>query len=324
MRPRHSLTALAAIFVLAAGGTYSAIQFGDAPAPPHMTEVSGPFKRVDFRDLPQPTSTLARDGTKLVYREYPGSDPTRLVMLVHGSSGNGVGMHPLARAIAARGPTVWALAVRGHGGSGRRGDIDYIGQLDDDTEDLAKAARATQPDRKLTLLGFSAGGGYALHVGGGNRANLFERVVLLAPYLGYGSGTDRKRETSDGKVWATPFMTRIFGLMVANAAGVHAYDGLPVIAFAIDPAHAQNLAGTYSWRLLQAFGPGRDAFAELKRAPHPPEVWIGDKDELIDPDAVRTKVLAVRPDARITTVPGVGHIGLTVDPDSVARIAETF
>ena len=34
------------------------------------------------------------------------------------------------------------------------------------------------------LIGFSAGGGFALHFAGSNKSALFDRYVLLAPYLG--------------------------------------------------------------------------------------------------------------------------------------------
>jgi hypothetical protein len=49
--------------------------------------------------------------------------------LVHGTAGPGTSMHALAEALRAAGVTAYVLDIRGHGGSGRRGDIDYIGQL---------------------------------------------------------------------------------------------------------------------------------------------------------------------------------------------------
>jgi non-heme chloroperoxidase len=330
MRLRRVLAVPAVLLLLVASASGLGIAFGTAEPPAHMRSISDPFKQVDFSGLPPLASVTSRDGTKLVYREYTGRDPARLVLLIHGSSGNNVGMHPLARAISAQGPTVWSLDIRGHGGSGRRGDIDYVGQLDDDMEDLVKAARATIADRKLTVLGFSAGGAYALHVGSHSKvAGQFERVVLLAPFLGTRSGTARKpdgdKNDENGNVWARPFLPRIVGLLVANTVCVHAFDGLPVIAFAIDPAHAKNLAATYSWRLLQDFGSARrDIEDELRHATHAPELWIGDQDEIFDPDAVRAKVLALRPDAKVTVVPGATHIGLTVNRDAVAAIAGTF
>jgi non-heme chloroperoxidase len=49
-------------------------------------------------------------------------------------------MNPLAKTLQAEGVTVYAPDLRGHGSSGRRGDIDYIGQLDDDLVDLYQSA----------------------------------------------------------------------------------------------------------------------------------------------------------------------------------------
>ncbi len=46
-------------------------------------------------------------------------------------------MHALAEALRTAGVTAYVLDIRGHGGSGRRGDIDYIGQIDDDPRTLS-------------------------------------------------------------------------------------------------------------------------------------------------------------------------------------------
>ena len=57
-------------------------------------------------------------------------------MLIHGSSVTGVMMHPLAEALQRAGATVYTLDLRGHGASGKKGDIAYVGQLDDDVADF--------------------------------------------------------------------------------------------------------------------------------------------------------------------------------------------
>src|SRR5262245_50259820 len=96
-----------------------------------MQSIGDAFKDAAFTGLPAVRRFTARDGAALAYRAYPG-DPARIVILVHGSSGTTASMHFVAQAIHAKGPTVYALAMRGHDGTGRSGDIDYIGQLDDD------------------------------------------------------------------------------------------------------------------------------------------------------------------------------------------------
>jgi hypothetical protein len=44
----------------------------------------------------------------------------------------GTSMHALAKSLRAARITSYVLDVGGHGGSGRRGDIDFTGQIDDD------------------------------------------------------------------------------------------------------------------------------------------------------------------------------------------------
>ena len=50
---------------------------------------------------------------------------------------------------------------------------------------------ARRPTVPLTLIGHSAGGGFALRVAASPIQNLFARTVLLAPYLGYNAPTNR-------------------------------------------------------------------------------------------------------------------------------------
>jgi alpha-beta hydrolase superfamily lysophospholipase len=99
-----------------------------------MGSVIDPFSSVDFSDLPRLSSFAARDGRKLAYRSYapPATAPSGdSVVLIHGSSATGSSMHPMAKALSAAGFATYALEIRGHGGSGRKGQIAYIEQLED-------------------------------------------------------------------------------------------------------------------------------------------------------------------------------------------------
>ena len=92
--------------------------------------------------------------------------------------------------------------------SGTRGDIGYVGQLEDDLADFVAVVRKTNPSVPLTLIGHSAGGGFALRVAASPIQNLFGRTVLLAPYLGYKAPTNRPN--SGG--WANADIPRFIGL----------------------------------------------------------------------------------------------------------------
>jgi Serine aminopeptidase, S33 len=100
------------------------IMFGTAAPPPPLAAISGPMRRLDLSDLPPARHYPARDGTMLAFRSYGAGDA--VIVLVHGASGSSQDMHALAKALSAAGASIYAIDARGHGGSGRRGDIDYM------------------------------------------------------------------------------------------------------------------------------------------------------------------------------------------------------
>ena len=101
----------------------------------------------------------------------------------------------------------------------------------------SRSLRKTAPTAPLTLVGHSSGGGFALRVAGSPIQNLFERTVLLAPYLGYDAPTTRP--SSGG--WANADIPRIVGLMALRGVGITCCEALPVLAFAVPPNSEKNL-----------------------------------------------------------------------------------
>ena len=73
-------------------------------------------------------------------------------------------MHPLAKALRDAGASVYVPVLRGHGNFGRSGDIDHIGQLEDDLADFIAVLRPLHPNASFSLIGFSSGGGFVLRV----------------------------------------------------------------------------------------------------------------------------------------------------------------
>jgi alpha-beta hydrolase superfamily lysophospholipase len=304
---------LAALAILAA-----MIGFGTAVPPPALASISDPFRKVDFSDLPPLQEAPARKGTAIAFRTYltetaaPG--PDRVAIAIHGSSATSASLHPLAKALRAEGVGVYAPDIRGHGKTGHRGDIDYAGQLDDDLADLVGVVRARHPGARIVLLGFSSGGGFALHAAAA-LGEAFDRTVLLSPMLG------RRSPTVPGSVyaWARPFVPRIIGLSILDRLGVHAFEHLPVLAFAIPPGNPAGLTGAYSFRLTRAFAT-RDYAADLRRAPRPVAVIVGEKDQLFTAALFEPTVHAVRPDVPVTVIPDLNHIEITTGPRAVPAI----
>jgi alpha-beta hydrolase superfamily lysophospholipase len=286
--------------------------------PPELASISDSRKSIDFSSLPDVSQFQARDGTELAYRHYPARAPAtgRIAVVVHGSSGSSrSAIHALSLALAARGVQTYAVDIRGHGASGNRGDIAYIGQLEDDLADLVGEIRKTDPTAPLTLIGHSSGGGFALRVAGSAIQNLFTRTVLLAPYLGYDAPSSR----ADAGGWASPDIPRFIALSVLHRIGMPWAESLPAIAFAVPPNSSRILTATYSYRLMRNFAASRDFRADLAAATKPIAIFSGSADELMFSDKYRE---AVGDRATVRIIDGVNHMGIVGNPAAVSIIAD--
>lgn len=285
---------------------------------PELTSISQ-SARVDRSTMPPLQRFSARDGTELAYRHYPARGPSngKIAILVHGSSGSSLAVHALADALAARGVETYAPDIRGHGGSGSRGDIGFIGELENDMADLVALVRKTSPAEPLTLLGHSAGGGFALRVAASPIQDLFARTVLLAPYLGYDAPTNRP----DSGGWARADIPRFLGLVALGKLGIDCCEGLPTLAFAV-PANSERILNpAYSYRLMRNFAT-RGYQLDLAAAHHPVTLIAGASDELMLADKYADAVHAVAPSVEVRLIDGVDHMGIVCSAQGVAAVAD--
>jgi alpha-beta hydrolase superfamily lysophospholipase len=285
--------------------------------PPELASISAMAGAVDRSDMPPLARFHARDGTELAYRRYQARGPAtgQISIVVHGSSGSSVAVHALAKGLAARGVEAYAPDIRGHGASGNRGDIAYLGQLEDDMADFVAEIRKSNSTAPLTLIGHSSGGGFALRIAGSPIQDLFTRTVLLAPYLGYNAPSSRK----DAGGWASPDIPRFLGLSVLRRLGIDCCESLPTIAFAVAPNSSAILASTYSYRLMRNFGSTQDYRADLAAAGRPVAVFAGAADELMFPDKYED---AVGERVTVRLIEGVNHMGIVSEPAAVSAIAD--
>jgi pimeloyl-ACP methyl ester carboxylesterase len=290
-------------------------------SPPPLASVHTGAVSIDQSAMPELSRFQARDRTWLAYRLYPAKNGAsdRLAILAHGSSGSSEEMNALARALTEAGVTAVSMDVRGHGESGTRGDIGYIGQLDDDLADLVAELRKTYPQAKLTLIGHSAGGGYALRIAAGPVGALFDHVVLLAPYLGYTAPTNHPSEGPG--LWAQPDLPRIAAIAALERIGIDWPQTLPVIAFANVP-NARATTPRYSYRLLANYGPPRDWKSAIQATKDRVEIISGGKDELMDAEGYRQAIAPLG--MRVTILPDVTHIGIVYQPAALKAIVATF
>lgn len=293
------------------------IAFGTAEAPPPLAAVSDAFRTADYSGLPALERYAARDGAELAFRAYRAGASERVAVLIHGSSGDSHAMHGVGRALAAAGVTAYALDMRGHGASGRRGDVDYVGQLDDDLADFAAWLRHAHPDARRVLVGHSSGGGFALRTAGGANRELFDAYLLLAPMLHQSAPTTRP----DAGGWVKVYVPRLIGLTLLDRFGLPWFQHLPVLAFALPPEAATQTTGAYSYRLQLSFRPHEDYLNDARGIVRPTRLLAGEADELFIADRYAPLLEPLQPRLGVRLLPGITHSGIVMAPNALREVA---
>jgi pimeloyl-ACP methyl ester carboxylesterase len=314
------ILSIAALGALIVGGL---LAFPVSPPAP-LESIRAGAMAIDRSGMPEVTRFQARDGTSLAYRLYPAAngDARKIAILIHGSGGHSTGMNEIAKRLAADNFLVVSPDVRGHGGSGTRGDIGYYGQLDDDLDDLVAELRRQYLTGHFSLLGFSSGGGFALRAAAGRLSSAFERVVLLSPYLGYDAPSTRSAGTSP--TWANPDVPRFLALALLRRLGLRCCEALPVIAFAVAPGSEKFVTSRYSYRLLANFAAPRDLSVAFHRLKAPTTIVAGAADELMLSDKYADVVHGIEPAIGVRIVPGLSHMDMLHAPAAIDAISVAF
>jgi pimeloyl-ACP methyl ester carboxylesterase len=311
------LAALGAVAVIVASLLAAPVRI-----PPELKTITAGARSVDRSDLPELERFQARDGTELAFRRYQPATVRNdvIAVLVHGSAGNSANMHAVGKGLMAVGVRAVALDIRGHGRSGMRGDIGYIGQLEHDLADAIGFLKQLAPDARFTLVGHSAGGGFALRVAGGATGELFERYVLVAPYLGPFAPTSLP-QSGDAR-WAEPNIPRIMALAALERVGISCCQSLPVLAFALPEEAVLRATTRYSYRLMVNFAAHWGYRSDLLAARRPIALVSGSADELMEASSYEVAMQLPGRIVRPVLVPGVNHMGVLADPAGIAAIVE--
>lgn len=286
----------------------------NAPAFPPVIASMSTSDEQGTPDFPAPRQFRARDGTSLQFRAYPAGSE-QVAILIHGSAFPGTSMHVLAEALRAAGVTVYVPDIRGHGGSGRRGDIDYVGQIDDDLADFVAQLGPAKSGETRTLVGFSAGAGFTIRFAGGPYGPLFDRYVFLAPIL---SGSPTLRPRSGG--WVGISVPRVVTIASLDRVGVHAFDGYPVLNYAISPELSQWVTVSYSYRLMTNFGAGSAHEVYLKNIRRPAAILVGSADEQELADQFTPYLRRLDVNIPVTIVPDMRHADMIKAPGALPTV----
>jgi len=265
---------------------------------------------IDYREIPDLNTYSCRDSTKLNYRYYP-SQSNNVIILLHGSAWHSRYFLPLANYISSENLAhVYTPDLRGHGEKPtKRGDIDYIKQLEDDIADLVLVIREKHPKAKLTVGGHSSGGGLALRFAGSQYRNEADAYLLISPYLKYNAPTTRKN--SGG--WASVHTPRIIGLSMLNSSGIRVLNHLPVIDFNLPEAYRDGTETlTYSYRLNTGYAP-KNYRKDLKKMEQPLLILVGGADESFVPEEYLPLVSKYKQDVNVTIVDSMSHMGIVMN-----------
>ncbi len=310
-----------------------ALFWPQSPAPPAQggIDFSAQLARSDAAIGVQ--SVAMRDGWQMPVRALDGPAGGVLLVMIHGSGWHGMQFQGLAATLSAQ-ADVLVPDLRGHGAAPqRRGDLDYIGQFEDDIADLI-AARV-KPGQKVVLLGHSSGGGLVIRFAGGAHRGAISGAVLLAPFVHHAAPTTRR--ASGG--WAKVNVPRVAALSVLNRLGITALNHLPIISFAMPQAVLDGPLGAtattaYSYRLNTSFAPRSDYLKDISALP-PYLLVVGDADESFVADhyaplfakakAAKVKAAKAKADSngRFEILHGVNHLGV-VDDVQTARLVTEF
>ncbi len=256
--------------------------------------------------LAEESSMPMRDGARLFFREYSAATADTTLILLHGSGSESRYLSKLAADLTSGGRVrVLTPDLRGHGRSSlKKGDIDYLGQYDDDLEDMIKYARTRYPDSALVLGGHSSGGGLVLRYAGESSRQSADGYVFLAPYLSHKSPTVKP----DSGGWASVNIRRIIGISMLENIGLHNFDSLRVIHFNLPQTLADPLqTPAYSFRLLMSLE-SSDYRAAIKHLNRPSLVLVGDKDEAFYPELFSAEFAPASALVQVDLIAGAKHL----------------
>jgi predicted alpha/beta hydrolase len=248
------------------------------------------------------TAIKGRDGFDLQVRDYPSAAPDApLVVLIHGSGWHGLQFDGLARQLSETAHVI-VPDLRGHGPKpGRRGDVDYIGQLEDDLADLIAAYRTD--GQQVVMGGHSSGGG----------------LVVLKH--------DAPTTRTDAGGWTHVMLRRIIGLSMLNTVRITALNHLEIIQLnmpkvVLEGALGDTATTAYSYRLNASFAPRARYLDDV--AALPKFVLIaGADDEAFDAALYEPTMTPATDKGSYVTVADTGHLDI-VDAPQTAQTIESF
>lgn len=232
-----------------------------------------------------------------------------IIVLIHGIGASGERWNnPSGLMSAATGAQVVALDLRGHHhSSGRRYDLDRIGQYEDDIAQVIGELRVRRPDARIWVAGHSMGGGITLRFALKADRPKVAGYLMFAPV--FGPGPTASALSPDETVMRMDRF-RMSGLIILNMLGIRALNSLPVAYLNMPPEFP-----AYSFTALASGLPLPPSTAEdaLDAMESPFLIIAGEDDVAVRVEGYQ-EVLGSRSHGAIELVPGHGHDSFLNDP----------
>lgn len=274
------------------------------------------------RDMvPEPQGIEMRDGHLLPVRTYGDASAGPLVVLVHGSGWHGLQFHKLASSLAET-AHIAVPDLRGHGATPiSRGDINHIGQFEEDLADVIDQLR--QDQQQVIVAGHSSGGGLVVRMAGGEYGNRIDKAVLLSPFLKFNAPT--MRPNSGG--WSNVLTRRLIGLSMLNTVGISAFNSLKIIQFTmpqsvLDGPLGHTATTAYSYTLNTSFAPRDDYLGDVAMLP-PFMLIAGNNDEAFLASEFEPLLSGSTEAGTYHLIDDVGHLDV-VDVPQTAQLLSDF
>ncbi|MEO8392515.1 MAG: lysophospholipase [Chloroflexota bacterium] len=245
-----------------------------------------------------------KDGLTL-YTEYalPQGDPKAVVLLVHGYGEHcGRYQHVIAR-LTASGYAVYTLDHRGHGKSeGVRAYCDYMGQFVEDLKIYFDHVKASQPGKKLFVLGHSMGALISLAFTERYQSEMDALAISGAP-------VNLDANVSPALVWLGKVLTHLtpkMNLLPSSGAGILSRDPEIDIAWEDDPlTNKKPMRVRLGVEMNNMARDVRDHLADLRL---PLLIMHGTEDKLVNPSGSQLAYdKASSADKTLKLYPGMRH-----------------
>lgn len=266
------------------------------------------FARYDSSEQASALNYLPTDNAefKLAYRQYqPAKAPQAVLIFYHSTGTHSAITYPdLASKLVKDFPVVVVTPdMRGHGySSGKRGDTPSTADMFDDVNLHIADVKSRFPGKPIFLGGHSSGAGLVINHSSYEKANHVDGYIFLSPYMGPVAPVFRDGVKND-------FIKIDFKAFAKNANnGTDAHT--PAIFYNFPESFLQRypkVVPTLTVEMSLATN-AQWPYHQLRDIQKPIAMWVGEKDEGLDPEKLTYFLSDANQGAYTQILPDHNHI----------------